>query len=118
MRKGATWQYTTAGETMKQTITDVTGDNTNATAKVQFEFGQGLTWDSEWTCTPDGVVSYDLTNFQMPGGTGANAQFKMTGQSGTSLLPPEKMIPGTTWDSTYTMEMSMDVGSGQSFNIS
>jgi hypothetical protein len=118
MRKGASWEYSTGGQTMIETITAITGDMDNATATLQVDMGQGVSLTAEWTCTPEGVISYDLTNFQLPDGAAAGAKLKMTGQTGTSLLPPQKLAPGTTWDNDYTMEMSMDTGAGQSFNIS
>jgi hypothetical protein len=116
MRKGASWEYTVGGKSMKETITDITGDLNNSTATLQVDM-DGVSMTSQWTCTPEGVISYDLTDFQLPQGAGTNAQFKMSGQSGTSLLPPDKLAPGATWDNKYTMSMSMDMGTGQAFNI-
>jgi hypothetical protein len=113
MRQGATWEYTTGSGTMVQTITNITGDKNNATATMKMDLGQGVSFTYDWTCSPDGVLSSELSNFQMPGDI-TGAQFKMTSHSGSSLLPPQKLVPGATWDSDYTMELSMDAGSGQS----
>jgi hypothetical protein len=112
MRQGATWEYTTAGGTMVETITDITGDKDNATATMKIELNQGASFTYEWKCSPGGVLSSQLTNFQVPGNF-SGAQMKMTSETGSSLLPPEKLAPGTTWESGYTMEISMDPGTGQ-----
>jgi hypothetical protein len=116
MRKGASWEYTQGDQTISQKVTGVTGDANNATATLQIDIGQAASVTGEWTCSPDGVTSSVFTDFQIPDAAASGAQIKMTSNSGALLLPPEKLAPGATWNSDYTMAVSMDAG-GQAFNM-
>jgi hypothetical protein len=66
-----------------------------------------LTGTYNWTCTADGIQSYDFGGFAGASGT---ANIKVTAHSGTWLPSVDKLVPGATWDNSYTL--ATDDGSG------
>ena len=100
MRASATWTFSTDTGSMTWTITGVTGDKTTADAVMEFKL-KDLTFNYHWHCTPDGLVSYDFASLSGQSGT---QTFNVTDHSGTWLPQADKLVPGATWDSAYTLQ--------------
>jgi hypothetical protein len=115
LRKGASWEYSMSGETVKETITAVSGDQNNAVATEDFSNGPvSATFDI--SCGLDGIASFDIAAMQLSSAQIANAQMKMTSHTGPILVPPSQLAPGSTWQANYTMEISMALA-GQSLTL-
>jgi hypothetical protein len=114
LRKGATWEYTMGTQTINEEITAVTGDATNAVATESYTSG-GVSGTFDLTCGPEGIVSFELSNLQSSSSLGSG-QIKVTSHSGSMILPPAQLAPGSTWDENYTMAFAFSQG-GQSLNM-
>jgi hypothetical protein len=99
MRLGATWAFATDSGPFTWTISGVTGDQTDATAAMDYKSDK-FSGTYNWHCTADGIQSFDFGN--MVNTSGIN--IKVTQHSGTWLLPVDKLVPGATWDNSYSLE--------------
>jgi len=105
LRPGATWTF--SGDTGDQTwtISNVTGDTSNAAAEMQFKVSD-TTITFHWTCSPDGINSYDFGSVNTAG-SGGNVSFSVVKHSGTFLPSADKLVKGAQWDSAYTLQTSI-----------
>lgn len=110
LRQGATWTYAFSEGTYTWSVTSVSGDLDNAEAVMHLAMTD-LAIDYHWTCTRDGIVSYDFGSFNV-GGEGSFT-FEVNSAEGTWLPPAELLVPGYAWVNNYSMETSID-GGGQS----
>jgi hypothetical protein len=62
-----------------------------------------------WTCTTEGVVSYDFGNISFSGSDGS-VQFEILSSEGAWLLPAAEMEEGASWTHNYSVRM---VSSGE-----
>ena len=104
MRPGSTWTFATDNGPMTWTVSGVTGDQTEATAAMDFHEDK-LSGTYNWHCTADGIESYDFNLLSVQGVTG---NIKVTQHSGTWLPAVDKLVPGATWDNSYTLQISVD----------
>ena len=113
LRKGATWEYATAGGLYSETVTAVTGGASQATVTEAYDsgFSRG-TFDI--TCGPNGIegFQYQIGAF----GQGGSAQVTMTTHSGWTLVPPIELAPGATWQSSVGWSLSQEAN-GQTLNL-
>jgi hypothetical protein len=101
MRTGATWTFSTNNGPVTWSISSVSGDQTAAEAVMAFTSGQA-TGNYNWQCGPAGIESYD---FGQIGSQGTNLQMTVSNQSGAWLPPVDQLVPGATWDSSYTLQI-------------
>lgn len=115
IRNGATWTYSGQDFTWTWTVTGVTGDLSNATATMEAQFGGAApaTATYHWTCDQTGVVSYEFGSFNF-GQMASVMDIKVTKHAGAFLLPEDQLLPGATWDNSYTIESTVSAG-GLSF---
>lgn len=117
LRQGATWYYTGDEINLTWTVTEASGDKENANVTMVADVGSDVTIDYHWTCSSEGVVSYDFGTFNFAQVEGLEGiQFEVTDASG-SFLPPGELAPGATWENSYIIQMSFS-GGGQSFTSS
>jgi hypothetical protein len=119
LRQGASWNYSGEGMTLNWTVVEVSGDQENATVTMVADVGSDVSIDYHWSCTSEGVVSYDfgVGSFSIAEVEGmGDLQFEVTDASG-SFLPPGDLTPGMTWENSYTIQSSFSV-EGQSFSSS
>lgn len=109
MRPGATWTYSTDQGAQTWTITNVQGDQSNATATVSIATPDG-TVTLNWECSPEGIRFFQAINVS---GSGANVSMSILNPSGVSILSPDKLLPGASWNYSYTMAWS---AAGQSIS--
>ncbi len=114
LRQGATWTYAFEGGTYTWSVVEVTGDLANATAVMTMQLDV-VVINYNWTCSAEGLVSYDFGNINLGGDEGA-VNFEVTNESGAWLLPADQLVPGATWNNAYTMQSTVDAG-GQSMEI-
>ncbi len=111
LRPGATWTYSTSdGFSYTWVVNSVSGDLNNATANVSYIFSEG-TLNFDWVCGPDGVTYFSsgVVNVE-----GAEMTMTVDNVQGASVLAGDKMVPGASWTSGYTLTMNMTV-EGTSF---
>jgi hypothetical protein len=101
MRPGSTWTFSGDQGNLTWTVTDVTGDQTDATATMQWAVQQ-VTGTYHWHCTPNGIDSYDFGSVNT--GTGGAVEFKLINHTGVWLLPAAQLTQGAQWDSTYSLQ--------------
>lgn len=102
---GASWTFSGDGLSYTLSVAGVTGDMDSAAAQVVSSVeGGAITY--QWTCSEGGIsfTQFGAINIDEVGAIG---QFEITDQSGNTLLPAAQLIPGTTWDSEYTMTYSV-----------
>jgi hypothetical protein len=112
MRPGSTWTFSTDNGPMTWTVSGVTGDQTEATAVMNFT-ESSVSGIYNWHCTAEGIQSYDFGSLA---GTGGTANIKVTQHSGTWLPPVDKLVAGATWDNSYTFEAT-DSSGGTSISL-
>jgi hypothetical protein len=105
LRQGATWTYSSEFGNYTWTVTEASGDLDNATATLQMTFSEG-TFTYHWTCTSEGVVSYDYGNAAFSSAEGA-VDFQIISTEGAFLLPADQMEEGASWTHSYEVQMSM-----------
>jgi hypothetical protein len=103
IRPGASWVYSGDAGTQTWSVTSVSGDQSNATATMEMAF-QGGTVTYTWSCGGDGVVSFDFGTMGLPT-SGFTSDITITSNSGTILPPPGQLVPGASWDNTFTEEV-------------
>jgi hypothetical protein len=108
MRPGATWTFSTDSGPMTWAVSGVTGDQNAASAVMDFRTDK-ISGTYNWQCGADGIQSYDFGNLT---GAGSTVSIKVTQHSGTWLLPEAQLIPGATWDNTYTIEAAASSSGG------
>jgi hypothetical protein len=69
LREGATWTFSSESGPQTWTVTSVSGDETNATADMAIDMAE-VSVTYHWTCSPEGIVSYDFGNISVPGAEG------------------------------------------------
>jgi hypothetical protein len=106
----ATHAYIISGEgidtsNFTQTITEMRADGFTLTS--QFD---ELTLTQQWTCSAEGIAAleYGGGSAAVLSAVGLNAQFKTTNMTGVSL--PANLIPGATWNQSFSIEGTMDMG--------
>lgn len=107
LRQGAHWDYSYDGLPASWDVTDVTGDLDSASATVVIAV-EGLTITYHWDCGADGVFFYQFGSFdfsELPG----DVQTTLTSQSGSPIPPAGSLVPGASWTSSYTMEISFEM---------
>ena len=111
LRQGATWTYAFEAGSYTWTVVEVTGDLSNATARMIMQWDD-VTVSYNWTCSTEGLTSYDFGNIVLGSNEGV-MNFEVINESGAWLLPADQLALGATWDSAYTMQSTMEAG-GQS----
>lgn len=106
LRAGAHWDYSYDGLPATWDVTSVTGNLNNATATVVIAV-EGFSATYTWDCGADGVFWYQTGVFDFSE-FGEGFEVALTSQSGSPIPPPEAFVPGSSWTSAYTMEMSFE----------
>jgi hypothetical protein len=114
MRAGATWTYSTSDGVLSWSIGGASGSDTSASATMSISVA-GASLETHWTCTSEGIVSYDFSSISAPG-LGTVASFDVTNTSGTWLPPAEGLTPGASWSNSYTTSVTTSSG-GVSFDV-
>jgi hypothetical protein len=115
LRTGASWTYAFDEGTYTWSVASVTGDLDNAEAVLHLGF-EDLSIDYHFTCTREGLVSYDFGSFNA-GESGGTFSFEVTDSSGVWLPAADQLVPGATWAQSYTTQSTVE-GGGQSFSVS
>jgi hypothetical protein len=119
LRQGATWSYSGDDISLNWTVAEASGDQENASVTMVADVGADFSMDYHWTCTGEGLVSYDFGSFSSAFAEieeMGDIQFEVVDASG-SFLPPGELTPGMTWENSYTLQINFSVDS-QSFNSS
>jgi hypothetical protein len=66
-----------------------------------------------WTCGSEGIVSYDFGSISSPA-LGQIATMNIVDASGTFLPPADRLTPGASWPTNFTLVMS---ASAQGFTM-
>jgi hypothetical protein len=108
LRPGATWTFASEGFTYSWTVSAVSGDLNNATATIVMGF-EGGSSGFEWSCSSDGVFSYDVGSFAADT-LGTIGSYSVTSQSGARFPPAAELEAGASWTSeyTYTIETGIE----------
>jgi len=107
LRQGATWSFSSEGYSYSWTVSAVSGDLNNATATFVMDFDGGST-TFEWTCSSDGVYSYDVGTFTADT-LGTIGSYRVTSQSGARFPPAAELEAGSSWTSEYTTSFETSV---------
>jgi len=107
LRQGATWSFSSEGYSYSWTVSAVSGDLNNATATFVMAFEGGST-SFEWTCSSDGVYSYDVGTFTADA-LGTIGNYSVTSQSGARFPPADELEAGSSWASEYTTTFETSV---------
>ena len=107
LRQGATWSFSSEGYSYSWTVSAVSGDLNNATATFVMAFEGGST-SFEWTCSSDGVYSYDVGTFTADA-LGTIGNYSVTSQSGARFPPADELEAGSSWTSEYTTTFETSV---------
>lgn len=105
LRTGAVWNYTGADMSMTWTVSQVSGDQNNASATMESGFDAGSI-SFEWDCGAGGISSYQMVALGMAELQGL-VNFSVESSSGAFLLPASQLSPGATWNSAYSLLMSL-----------
>ncbi len=109
LRSGASWTYSTSEGSMTWSVGGASGGS--ATISIS---AAGFNFDTHWTCTSAGVVSYDFN--LSPSDFGADVSLVVTDTSGRWLPSADEMVPGASWSNGYTTHVTSSVG-GVSFDL-
>jgi len=112
LRQGATWTYDSSSGGFTWTVTEVTGDLNNAAATMMVTVPDG-TITYHWTCTAEGVASYDFGSVAISTAEGST-QFEVVSSEGSWLPPASQLVPGASWTHAYTILMDF-TGAGGGF---
>jgi hypothetical protein len=99
LRTGATWNYSSDNGPVSWMVSGVTGDQSEAIAAMKFTSG-GASGTYNWHCTAAGLESYD---FAAGSAASSGGTIQVTQHSGSWLPQVDKLVPGATWDSSYTL---------------
>jgi hypothetical protein len=113
MRLGATWEYALAGALYSETVKAVTGGMPQANVTVAYDSGDSR-GTYGMTCGPNGIEDFQQQFGAL--GQGASVQMTMTSHSGWTLVPPDQLAPGVSWQSTVEWRMRQEAN-GQAFNM-
>ena len=113
LREGATWTYAMETGSYTWSVTSVSGDLDQAEVTMVFAMDD-VTIDYHWTCTREGLVSYDFGNVNVASEGSIN--FEVSNAEGTWLPPAEQMVPGYSWVNNYSMQSSFE-GAGTSMTV-
>jgi hypothetical protein len=86
-------------------VTGVSGDLTSASADVTSALNMdtgAMTMNYAWTCSLEGINWYNTGSVSF-GDEGVTSSFTMTSNSGVALPPVEALVPGATWQDSYTI---------------
>ncbi len=106
LRSGATWTYGGAVP-FTWTVNSVSGNQQSATAAVSIDFSDG-SFSTEWQCSSSGILYSELSGLVgagIPGGVDLN----MVSTSGVTLPSAALLTSGGSWNSSYTMGLSIDL---------
>ncbi len=112
LRLGATWEYASEFGTYSWSVTEVSGDLDNASATLNMAMTD-VSLAYHWTCTRDGILSYDYGNVGVSGAEGVD--FEVVSSEGVWLLPAEQLLPGTAWSHSYAISAAGEGGSVTTF---
>ncbi len=112
LRTGASWTYAGTDGTSTWSIPSASGSAGSAEATMDISMSAG-TMTVHWTCGSEGIVSYDFGNFSSPT-FGQVASLKVVDSSGTFLPPADRLTPGSSWPTNFTLVMS---ASAQGFSM-
>lgn len=114
LRQGASWVYSSDDGTQTWSVPSVSGDMNSATAMMEIAFPQG-TVSYTWNCGSDGVVSFDFGTMGLPT-SGFTSDITITSNSGAILPPPDQLVPGASWNNSFTEEVHTGAA-GVEFNM-
>lgn len=106
LREGAHWEYSYDGLPATWDVTSVAGDLNSATATVVIAV-EGLSITYNWDCDSGGIFWFQAGVFDFSE-LGESVQTELTSEAGSPIPPPEAFVPGASWTSAYTMEMSFE----------
>jgi hypothetical protein len=105
LRPGATWTYTSSdGYGYAWVVNGVSGDLSNATASVTFNFDTGSI-SYEWLCSPEGILYDTSASISVEGAT---FNYTIGNQSGATILSFAQLTPGAQWNSSHTMSITWE----------
>lgn len=107
LRQGAQWRYQGGEVPMAWSVDSVSGDQTNATALVTIDFGEGQL-QYEWTCDSQGLHFY-FSAINFAGETPGEITIETTSHGGPMLLSADQLEPGATWSSAFTTNVTTAV---------
>lgn len=105
LRTGASWTFGGTDGTMTWSVSGATGSTDSASATMDIATSSGnLT--VHWTCGSEGIVSYDFGSISAPG-FGQFATMNVVDSSGTLLPPADRLTPGSSWPTNFTLVMNV-----------
>lgn len=101
LRTGANWTISAgSGDPIIWEVVHVEGDMQSATAEMQMTIGD-LEFAYTWECSQNGaLVSFGFGN-QGLSALGPDVKIEVSEGSGMFLAPPEALVPGYSWDTSY-----------------
>ncbi|HMK08047.1 MAG TPA: vWA domain-containing protein [Anaerolineales bacterium] len=105
LRSGSSWSFSTSEGDTTWSVTSASGSQDSASAVMDITVPD-VSLTIHWTCTPQGIVSYDFTNFNVSG-VGAAAGLDVTNTSGSWLPPADLLTPGYSWNNDFTTNVTI-----------
>lgn len=106
MRTGASWSYTADFGGFTWNVDSVTGDTDSATADMSYTMAD-ISGLYDWLCDRTGLVSYQFGGGLTFVEQGQAATFQIVEASGVFLPPADVLVPGYTWERTYTLQYEL-----------
>jgi len=109
LRPGSSWTYSTSDGDMSWSVGSAGGSEAAMTVSAS-----GLTFDTHWTCTSGGIVSYDFNLSSSD--LGGFVTLETTDTSGTWLPAADGLTPGASWSMSYTTHVTTSA-EGATFDL-
>ena len=113
MRSGAAWTYAISEGEMTWSVGGASGSTDSGSATMSISVA-GFGFDTHWTCTSGGIVSYDFNLSSSD--LGGVVTVEVTDSSGTWLPAAAEMTPGASWSNSYTTHVTTSAA-GASYDV-
>ena len=104
LRSGSSWTYSTTEGTSTWIVGGVGGTADSAEAAMSISVPE-LVFSTEWTCTTEGIISYDFGNISIAG-MGEVVSMDVIDSSGVFLPAARLLEPGYSWSASYSLAMN------------
>jgi hypothetical protein len=104
LRTGASWTFDSTEGPMTWTVTSAGGSADSASATMDISVA-GVDLTVHWTCTPEGIVSYDFGSISSSE-FGAIATMNVVDTSGVWLPAADLLVPGYSWSNDFSTVVS------------
>jgi hypothetical protein len=108
IRTGASWSYTSNFGGNTWNVNRVSGDTSSATAEMGYTMTD-ISGVYDWLCDTTGLVSYQFGGGVNFAGQGQVVTFEVIESSGVFLPPADVLVPGYTWERTYTLQYELTI---------